>query len=44
MLKAKNAVKGTKRDENRWDMAKLGNILMKINPKFNGTNSVLEVQ
>ena len=43
MIKPKNAMIGTKRDPNVWDRAKLHNILLKINPKLNGTNWSAEV-
>jgi len=44
MIQEKNAVIGTKKDKTKWDYAKLNNILLKINTKLNGTNSVLKVQ
>lgn len=44
MVEQKNAIIGTKRDTRKWDYAKIGNILLKINTKLDGTNSVLKVQ
>jgi hypothetical protein len=44
MIQWTNAVKGTRKDKTKWDYAKLNNILLKINTKLNGINSVLKVQ
>ncbi|UJR36678.1 hypothetical protein I4U23_029395 [Adineta vaga] len=43
MIEPRNAVKGTKQNREKWDHAKLGNILLKINTKLDGINSVLKV-
>ncbi|CAF0807946.1 unnamed protein product [Rotaria sp. Silwood1] len=43
MIQRTNAVIGTRKDRTKWDYAKLNNILLKINTKLNGTNSVLKV-
>jgi hypothetical protein len=44
MVQDKNAVIGTRKNKPIWDYPKLNNILLKINSKLNGLNSVLEVQ
>jgi hypothetical protein len=44
MIQEKNAVIGTRRDRTKWDYAKFGTILMKINTKLDGLNSILKVQ
>ncbi|CAF1296812.1 unnamed protein product [Adineta steineri] len=41
MIEQSNAVIGTKNNKTKWDYAKLSNILLKINTKLNGTNSIL---
>ncbi|CAF4127451.1 unnamed protein product [Adineta steineri] len=41
MIEHKNARIGIKGNPNKWDGAKLSNILLKINTKLNGTNSIL---
>jgi len=43
MIQRTNAVIGSKKDKNKWDYAKLSNMLLKINTKLKGTNSVLQV-
>ena len=43
MIEEKNARKGTKKSPDSWDLAKLSNILLKINTKLDGINSILEV-
>ncbi|CAF2152205.1 unnamed protein product [Rotaria magnacalcarata] len=43
MIQHTNAVIGTKQNKNRWDYAKLSNILLKINTKLNGINAALKV-
>jgi hypothetical protein len=44
MIRERNAVIGTKRDRTQWDHAKFGTILLKINTKLNGINSIIKVQ
>jgi hypothetical protein len=44
MIQVTNAVIGTRKDRAKWDYAKLSNIMLKINTKLKGTNSVLKVQ
>jgi hypothetical protein len=44
MIQVTNAVIGKKNDKTKWDYAKLSNIMLKINTKLKGTNSVLKVQ
>ncbi|CAF3728415.1 unnamed protein product [Rotaria sordida] len=43
MIRDTNAIIGTRKDQTKWDYAKLNNILLKINTKLNGTNSILKV-
>jgi hypothetical protein len=44
MVQDKNAVIGSRKNKTIWDYPKLNNILLKINSKLDGLNSVLEVQ
>ncbi|CAF4300391.1 unnamed protein product, partial [Rotaria sordida] len=43
MIRETNTVIGTRKDRTKWDYAKLNNILLKINTKLNGINSILKV-
>jgi len=44
MIQFANAKIGRTKNPNAWDQAKLNNILLKINTKLKGTNSVLQVE
>ncbi|CAF0732947.1 unnamed protein product [Adineta steineri] len=43
MVRQSNVVIGIRNNKTKWDYAKLRNILLKINTKLNGINSVLNV-
>ena len=44
MIRDRNIIAGSGKRGVKWDHAKLSNILLKINTKLDGTNSVVKVQ
>ncbi|CAF1160959.1 unnamed protein product, partial [Didymodactylos carnosus] len=43
MLKRKTVIKGTKKNSNEWNYGTIKNLVLKMNPKLDGINSILKV-